>query len=108
MKYIFPFEVLDPWTEIDGSGDKFVSELIKEMRNDDELYGNTFKAIAQRIDCDDVLFRIKNQEKMLAVIHLSWSGHTDPNKGWPSRTIYSDLNTWKDKCMVPDYEDYNL
>ena len=107
MKNQIPFEILEPWTELTDSEETLISELKKEMRDDDDLFGSTFVPIAQRKDCDDVLFIIENRKPEVAVIHLTWSGHADPNKGWPSKTIYSDLNDWRERCMILDYEDYH-
>ena len=100
------FQLLEPWELLPHDGAALVLELKKELRPDSELYGLEAEAIAQRCDCDDVLFKIKGRLEQLAVVHLTWSGKTDPNKGWPSTELYADADSWKTNCMIPDHEDY--
>ena len=100
------FELLEPWVGLRDDGSALVAELKKELRTDSELYGLEAEAIAHRCDCDDVLFRISGRAKQYAVVHLTWSGKTDQNKGWPSTELFADAQDWREKCMVPDHEDY--
>jgi hypothetical protein len=95
-----PFLLRKPW-KAEASGDLLEAELARELRSDGLLYGKTVRAVAQRIDCDDVLFLVDGADHKVAVVHLTWSGSTDSNKGWPTTTLYADLETWKTECMVP-------
>ena len=106
MKFDFPFRLLKPWVELNKHGDSLVAELKKELREDGLLFGASFKAIACRGDCDDVLFKVRGREYKFAVVHLTWCGKKDPNKVWPFTTPYSDLKAWKSECMEPDHEDF--
>ena len=103
-----PFELLEPWGELPDDGSRLVAELHRELRTDHILYGVEAKAIAMRCDCDDVLFRIEGRPDQLAVVHLTWSGTVDPNKGWPSTDLFADIESWRTKCMIPDHEDYTV
>jgi hypothetical protein len=100
------FELVDPWVDLRDDGAALVAELKKELRDDCDLYGLEFKAIAHRCDCDDVLFRIEGRSEKFAVVHLTWSGKTDQNKGFPWTVLYVDAEDWRTKCMIPDQEDY--
>ena len=102
----FPFELLEPWEEIQDGSEPIVAELKKEVREDGILYDVAAQAIARRVDCDDVLFKLEGKKEEFAVVHLTWSGRRDPNPGWPSTTLYSDIASWNTECMIPDHEDY--
>jgi len=106
MNFEFPFQLLEPWFAVDD-GVALVDELKKELRKDSILHGAEVEAIARRSDCDDVLFEIKKgMSERFAVVHLTWSGKTDSNEGWPSTTLYTDIEIWKIECMEPDHDDF--
>ena len=100
------FDLLEPWVGLPDDGAAMVAELKKELRTDSELYGVEAQVVAHRCDCDDVLFRILDRPEQFAVVHLTWSGKTDQNKGWPSTELFIDAQDWRNKCMIPDHEDY--
>jgi hypothetical protein len=100
-----PYSLRLPWV-VEDNGKPLETELKRELRTDGTLYEKEIKAIARRIDCDDVLFIVDDPINSLAVVHLTWSGKTDPNKGWPYTTLYRNWEAWKTECMVPDAEDY--
>lgn len=100
------FDLLEPWGSLPDDGSALVAELHRELRKDHVLYGIEADAIAMRRDCDDVLFRINGRPEQYAVVHLTWSGRPDPNKGWPSTDFFRDEEDWRARCMVPDHEDY--
>ena len=101
-----PFDLLEPWGDLPDDGARLVAELYRELRTDHILHGVEARAIAMRRDCDDVLFRIGGRPEQFAVVHLTWSGTVDPNKSWPSTELFTDIEDWRTKCMVPDHEDY--
>ena len=49
---------------------------------------------------------ISGRPEQYAVVHLTWSGKTDPNKGWPSTELFNDEEDWRVRRMIPDHEDY--
>jgi hypothetical protein len=81
-------------------------ELPKELSASHSLRGISCRPLAQRLDCDDVLFATPGAVQPFAVVHLTWSGHTDPNEGWPWTTFYDSLERWRTDCMIPDHKDY--
>jgi hypothetical protein len=103
-----PFDLLEPWGELPDDGSRLLAELHRELRTDHILYGVEARAIAMRCDCDDVLFRIEGRPEQFAVVHLTWSGTVDPNKGWPSTDLFADIEDWRTTCMMPDHEDYTV
>ena len=100
------FDLLEPWISLPNDGSPLVAELRREVRSDHVLYGIETEAVAMRCYCDDVLFRINGRPEQYAVVHLTWSGKTDPNKGWPATDLFRDEEDWRVKRMVPDHEDH--
>ncbi len=97
-----PFDLIEPWVLVDDPR-PLEHELARELRRDSALHGKKARAVARRIDCDDVLFLADGQ---LAVVHLTWLGKTDPSPGWPYTTHFDDWEAWMNECMVPDAEEY--
>jgi hypothetical protein len=81
-------------------------ELKKELRNDGLLFSLKINAIAMRCDCDDVLFQLLDGSEKFAEVHLTWSGKTDSNIGWPSTIIYNSLQDWIENKMNIDHIEY--
>jgi hypothetical protein len=79
----------DSWIAIpEEDAHKFEAELRREVPRGHILYGRTLRAIARRLDQDDVLFQEGGDAAML-VVHLTWSVETDPK--WPWVTEYGTL-----------------
>jgi len=99
-------EFIEPWTAIAESiNSTFVNELQQELPADSMLYGRKVKAIAQRIDCDDVLF-ILDDSHQLAVVHLTWSGKSEQHP-WPLTELFHDEHEFHVKRMLPAMEAYS-
>jgi len=78
--------LLEPWELINYKNDCFESELYKEINKGHILFNLKAKAIAKKIDCDDVLFELENNE--FALVHLTWTMKTEESSDWPKTTIY--------------------
>jgi hypothetical protein len=98
-------EWLHPWQPLSTSGIGFVRELAKELSDRHALIGVPVVAVAKRSDCDDVLFATADTTKPLAVVHLTWSGHAEPDPTWPFTTIYKSWQDWIERCMRSDHEE---
>lgn len=98
-------ELLEPWEFINSKNDCFESELYKEITKGHILFNLKAKAIAKRIDCDDVLFELDNNE--LALVHLTWKMKTEESNEWPRTTIYKCYEDWKRQCMIPNHIEYS-
>ena len=104
---LFPgdkIDFLDPWTEVEAKG-FFEEELARELSNTHPLFGKTVKAIARRIDNDDVLFEIGKEE--MAVVHLTYSGNKEDSI-YPRTTIYNHWTEVYEQVIVKDNFDYEL
>jgi hypothetical protein len=98
---------LEPWQRLEGPEDGFVRELEKELPPQHVLYGVAVVPVAQRIDCDDVLFATTDPMKPLAVVHLTWRGWTESNPNWPHTRLYGSWLDWTERCLLPDSEEYS-
>ena len=98
-------ELLEPWMK-PRNPEALIAELSREMREDGVLYKVEVKALAMRCDSDDVLFALDDGSQRVAVVHLTWSGKQDSNKGWPQTEVFDSLDSWISMVMIPDHEEY--
>ena len=84
---------------------RFEDEYAWEIGKQHPLYGVPAKAIARRVDKDDVLFRLLRHLCEYAVVHLTWSGREEENPAWPSCDIYVDTDHLMEECMRPAHEE---
>jgi hypothetical protein len=61
--------------------------------------------VAERLDCDDVLFSLLNQSSALAVVHLTYA-EREVSSRWPDTQFYENLEDWIENCMKPDHQAY--
>ena len=99
------FHWLRPWQGLDNGAEVFNWELAKELSGRPPLHGRRARAIAKRIDSDDVLFATDG-EKQLAVVHLTWSGTTVGDGRFPATNFYTDFQEWVDKDLIPSHRIY--
>lgn len=95
---------LVPWHPIrDGSPDHgLVRELSREVSSRHVLYGVRARPVAHRQDCDDILFELLDGSGRLAVVHLTWAQHPEPDPRWPDTVIYADWRQFELERMGPD------
>ena len=94
---------LEPWEPVGAQrGASLNQELRRELCPTHALAGSTCRAIATRIDRDDVLYVV--DEARLAIVHLTWRREVDPR--WPATTMISDLDAFVANHMRPDHEEF--
>ena len=94
------FEWPDPWEPVTDSGETLVDELRRELPAGHVLSGVPAVAVARRTDCDDVLFATSDPSKLLALVHLTWSGQVEPDPRWPRTTLYDGWQDWIERCLA--------
>ncbi len=94
---------LEPWVPAVAGLEK---ELEKEIGKDHVLFGHPCSSVARRIDKDDVLFQISGQEKLFAVVQLTWSGKTESDSQFPKTELFHDIAEWVEKKMKRDHQEY--
>jgi hypothetical protein len=101
-------EILTPWRIITDSSEKgaelFSAELSSELFPKHALYGLKARAVAARIDRDDVLFEIEGGDMPLVVVHLTWRKESDPR--WPATRFFASWELWASDEMLPAHEEY--
>lgn len=104
------FEVLTPWRiihdtpEIQNRTEQLSARLQSDLSPNHVLWGLSARAIATRIDCDDVLFEIESPEIPFAVVHMTWRKEVDPR--WPRTKVFRSWQEWVRDEMVPAHDDY--
>jgi hypothetical protein len=77
-----------------------------EVGKEHPLYGVPVKAIARRVDSEDVLFRLLRHLCDYAVVHLTRSGREEENPSWPNCEIYVDADHLMIECITPAHAEY--
>jgi hypothetical protein len=99
-------DLLEPWRVIaDDRRSGIERELERELGVGHVLAGKTVRAVAARFDQDDILFEVVGDG--YAVVHLTWSGRRESEPAWPSTELFSSLQEFHDRRMMPDHDDYS-
>jgi hypothetical protein len=85
-----PWRILAP-SEADDA-ERLTAELARELTPGHPLHGLKVKAIARRIDRDDILYEVDDASSPLAMVHLTWSKGTDPR--WPKAKLFRSWEHW--------------
>jgi len=90
-------EIRVPWLRLDQQDTKLrAQQLATELKNELSpghlLFKIDARAVATRIDRDDVLFEIEHEENRLAVVHLTWRRESNPN--WPTVKLFRGWDQW--------------
>jgi hypothetical protein len=93
---------LDPWIPV-SSGGALERELAMELPARHILKGISLRAIARRLDNDDVLFELTEHEKPFAVVQLIYRRQPDPQLPWT--VLFDSWDDWVENCMEPDHEE---
>ena len=93
-----------PWESVLGRVDNFNAGLQLEISVQHQMYSRHATAIGHRIDCDDVLFVL--DDGTLAVVHLTWSGTQNDDQRYPWTTLYSSVEDFVERAMLPDSREY--
>jgi hypothetical protein len=98
---------LVPWHPIaHGRADSpTAKELYRELCKTHVLYGIQVRPVAQRQDCDDVLFELLDESGRFATVHLTYAQHPETNPLWPETVIYRDLSEFI-RSMEEDAADW--
>lgn len=95
--------LLPPWAEV---RDDLVlaEELTREVPEGHVLFGRALRAVARRIDCDDVLFV---GDGVVAVVHLTWKRSREIDPRWPTTEVFASLDDFATGRMRRDHESYD-
>lgn len=96
-------QFLEPWVPVGASGSAFEHELAKELAPSHALFGVKLRAWARREDQDDVLFVTDEPPVVVAVVHLTWRGHSETDTRWPHVEVFRSVDEWLTTAMVTDH-----
>ena len=101
-------EWLEPWSSTndldDSLSDSFVRELQLEVARGHAMFGLPTRLVG-RGQGDDALFEFLDGSGRVAVVHLTWT-KTKEAPPWPGTTVYSSMQEWAQKCMLPEHEEW--
>jgi hypothetical protein len=95
--------LLIPWHSTKGSS-RLDAQLARELPSGHALEGISVRAVAERQDCDDVLFQLNDGSGRVAVVHLTYSVNVDAR--WPETDFFPSLEAWETLRMQPDHQDF--
>src|SRR5262245_16040673 len=97
---------LIPWHPIADASEQggLLSELRRELPREHPLFGLDVSPIARRQDCDDVLFSVKDGR--VAIVHLTWSGKTEPIADFPWTVIFESMESFVEQSMKPEHKEW--
>ena len=99
---------LVPWRPFpDGNYNGLAQELHSELCAEHVLFGVPVVAIGGRQDCDDVLFRLLDGSDRLAVVHLTYAQHPEPNPIWPETRLFENWDHFVRDEMMPEHESWS-
>ena len=90
--------------EVPNRADRLSARLESELPEEHVLHGLKVRAVATRIDRDDVLFEIEGSEMPLAVVHMTWRKETNPH--WPHTRLFPSWNDWVANEMLPAHDGF--
>ena len=93
---------LTPWYP--SSASHLLVELQRELSVGHTLYGLPVRVVAQRQDCDDVLFELCDETGRFVVVHLSYSAEIEPN--WPKTEMFASFRAFAEKRMRLDHLEF--
>ena len=103
-------QLLKPWQVIADSpeganrANHLSARLQSELPKEHVLRGLKVRAVAARIDRDDVLFEIEDGEMPLAVVHMTWRKEMDPH--WPQTKLFQSWEEWLRNEMLPAHDGF--
>jgi len=97
-------DLIEPW-HTPPHPKELEKQLVKEVPEGHLLRGTSVRAVAQRQDCDDVLFELLDGSDRVAVVHLTYSDNISP--AWPQTKLYPNYAVWLSDRMIPDSQEFD-
>jgi hypothetical protein len=114
IKALKAFEWLRPWEAFpeveprtEGGDTGYDLELVREIGPKHPMYPYKSRAIpvGARVDCDDRLYWIPDDQHPFAVVHITWAGRSQQwSSDIPTTEFYSSLEDWMEHRMKRDHE----
>ena len=106
LKIQMQINFVEPWVAVNSERVLLEEELRRELSPENYLSASVLRALARRIDCDDVLFEVCDEKAdfKLASVHLTWSGRTESNP-WPRAKLFTGVEDFITQMLL-DAQDY--
>ena len=104
FKFLIPWRIIEEPHGVQDRSERLSARLQSEVPEKHVLYGLKVRAVATRVDQDDVLFEIEGGHMPLAVVHMTWRKETDPH--WPRTKLFPSWDDWVRDDMLPAHEEY--
>jgi len=104
IEMLIPWRVIEESPNIKDHAEGFSDQLKSDVPPKHVLYGLKARAVATRIDRDDVLFEIEGGQTPLAVVHMTWQKETGPY--WPKTKLFQSWEQWVRDEMLPAHKEY--
>ena len=104
IKFLAPWRIIEDSPETRDHARHLAARLQSELPEKHVLHGLRVRAVATRVDQDDVLFEIEDGHMPLAVVHMTWRKETDPQ--WPRTKLFQSWGDWVREEMLPAHEEY--
>ena len=104
IEFLAPWRIIEDSHGIEDRAGQLSERLQSKVPEKHVLHGLKVRAIATRIDRDDVLFEIEGGEMHLAVVHMTWRKESDPR--WPDTKLFHSWDDWVHNEMLPAHEEY--
>ena len=95
-------EFTTPWERVED-GARLEAELAKEVSKLHPLHGKNMRAVAKRIDRDDVIFAGPD---CIALVHLTWKSKPESDPRWPSTYLFESIEELAGQ-LADDIENFN-
>lgn len=100
---------LIPWHPITTRNreDHLAHELQREVCRQHVLFNVPVKSIGYRQDCDDVLFQLLDGSERVAVVHLTYAQHPEPDPAWPNTKLFENWDAFVRDELRPVHEEWS-
>ena len=78
----------EPWEAVSDDASVFEAEVRREVTRGHPLFGIVCRALARRIDRDDIAVACLDGSDRFAVVHHTWSGEPETDPSCPHTTFY--------------------
>jgi hypothetical protein len=105
IEFLKPWQIIQDTPEIQDRAGRLSARLESELPPKHILFGLKARAVAIRMDQDDVLFEIEGGDMPLAVVHMTWRKEANPR--WPLTKLFESWGDWVQREMLPAHKEYD-
>jgi hypothetical protein len=99
-------EFIQPWVAVGKYAENLTKELQREVTEHHVLWRRRVRPLAQRVDCDDVLFEVDGAVNKYAVVHLTWTGEPENDPQCPDTILFGSIDEWVRDGMMADHREF--